>query len=154
MKLKKLVVALTAITLSSGVLAQVKPEQQIRWRQSTMQVLAWNMARTKANIDGSYNKDQVIQAANIMQAIANGGQGSLFAPGTEKGKGWHETEVKPEFFTDADKVKEVAGAFNKEVNELAKIAATGDAAAVKAQFGKVGQTCKGCHDKFRVEDKK
>ncbi len=32
---------------------------------------------------------------------------------------------------------------------MAKVAATGDAAAVKAQFGKLGETCKGCHDKFR-----
>ena len=43
-------------------------------------------------------------------------------------------------------------AFNKEANELAKVAATGDAAALKVQFGKVGETCKGCHDKFRQED--
>ena len=28
----------------------------------------------------------------------------------------------------------------------------GDAAALKVQFGKVGETCKGCHDKFRQED--
>ena len=43
-------------------------------------------------------------------------------------------------------------AFNKEANELAKVAATGDAAAVKVQFGKLGQTCKGCHDDFRKKD--
>jgi len=154
MKFKHVVVALTAIALSSSTLAQVKPEQQIKWRQSVMQVQGWSMARIKANIDGTYNKDQVIQAANILQATANGGLGSLFTAGTEKGKGWHDTETKPEMFTDGGKVKEVAGAFNKEANELAKVAATGDAAAVKAQFGKVGQACKGCHDKFRVEDKK
>lgn len=154
MKLKQLVVALTAVALSSGALAQVKPEQQIKWRQSVMQVQGWSMARIKANIEGTYNKDQVVQAANILQATANGGLGSLFPAGTEKGKGWHDTEAKPEMFTDGDKVKEVAGAFNKEANELAKVAASGDAAAVKAQFGKVGQACKGCHDKFRVEDKK
>ena len=43
--------------------------------------------------------------------------------------------------------------FNKEANELAKVAASGDAAALKVQFGKVGETCKGCHDKFRKDDK-
>ena len=31
-------------------------------------------------------------------------------------------------------------------------AATGDAAAVKAQFGKLGETCKACHDKYRKEE--
>ena len=42
-------------------------------------------------------------------------------------------------------------AFNKEANELAKVAATGDVAAIKAQFGKTGGTCKGCHDAFRKD---
>jgi len=73
-------------------------------------------------------------------------------PGSDKGKGWKETRVKPELFTDKEGVGKVAMAFNKEANELAKVAATGDAAALKVQFGKVGETCKGCHDKFRQED--
>ena len=42
-------------------------------------------------------------------------------------------------------------AFNKEANELARVAATGDAAAIKAQFGKTGGTCKACHDAFRKD---
>jgi cytochrome c556 len=42
-------------------------------------------------------------------------------------------------------------AFNKEANELAKVAESGDAAAIKAQFGKTGETCKSCHDKFRKD---
>ena len=57
-------------------------------------------------------------------------------------------------FTDKEGVGKVAMAFNKEANELAKVAATGDAAALKAQFGKVGEACKGCHEKFRADEKK
>ena len=37
---------------------------------------------------------------------------------------------------------------------MAKVAATGDQAAVKTQFGELGKTCKGCHEKFKVDDKK
>ena len=43
-------------------------------------------------------------------------------------------------------------AFNKEANEMAKVAAGGDAAAVKEQFGKLSDTCKGCHDDFKIKD--
>jgi cytochrome c556 len=156
MKFNKIAVAVLAMGLSGATMAQSigKPEDQIRWRQSVMQTLGWSMGRIKANIEGSYNKDQVIQAANTIQALANSGSGSLFAAGTDKGKGWHETEVKPELFTNSAKLKEVGTAYNKEANELAKVAATGDAAAVKTQFGNLGKACKGCHDEFRKEDKK
>lgn len=155
MKFKKIAVAALAIGLSSATLAQSigKPEDQIRWRQSVMQTLGWSMGRIKANIEGTYNKDQVIQAANTIQALANSGSGALFAPGTDKGKGWHETEVKPELFTNTAKLREVGSAYNKEANELAKVAAAGDAAAVKTQFGNLGKACKACHDEFRKEQK-
>ncbi|MCM2308282.1 MAG: cytochrome c [Sulfuritalea sp.] len=156
MKFNKFVVATLTIGLSGAALAQTigKAEDQIRWRQSVMQTQGWSMARIKANLEGSYNKDQVIQAANTIQAIANSGSGGLFQPGTDTGKGWRETNVKPEMFKDAAKLKEVGSAYNKEANEMARVAASGDAAAVKVQFGNLGKACKGCHDEFRKEEKK
>ena len=84
-------------------------------------------------------------------SIANSGMGALFAPGTEKDVGDQKTRVKPEFFQQSDKVRELAMNFNKEANELAKVAAAGDVAAIKAQFGKTGGTCKACHDAFRKD---
>ena len=150
---KPLVLAL-AFAVSAGALAQQapKPENLIKWRQSAYQVLGWNSARIKANVEGQYNKDEVIKAANSTAAIANSGLGALFAPGTEQGKGWHDTAAKPELFTDGKKAGELAGNFAQEANELAKVAATGDAAAVKAQFGKLSRTCKACHDDFKKKD--
>lgn len=156
MKFNKIVVAALAIGLSGASLAQSigKPEDQIRWRQSVMQTLGWSMGRIKANVEGTFNKDQVIQAANTIQALANSGSGALFQPGTDTGKGWRDTSVKPELFANAAKLKEVGAAYNKEANEMAKVAAAGDAAAIKAQFGNLGKSCKGCHDEFRKEEKK
>lgn len=144
------------MTLAGATFAQVigKTEDQIRWRQSAYQTMGWSMQRIKANIEGTYNKDQVVQAANMIQAVANSGMGALYQPGSDSGSGWHETNVKPEFFKEGDKVKELAVAYNKEANEMAKVAATGDLAAIKAQFGDLGKACKACHDKFRKEEKK
>jgi len=145
--------SLTVLAVATSAIAQMKPEDQIMVRQSGYKFMGWNMGRIKANLDGQFNKDEVIQAANVIQAIANSGMGKLFGPGTDKGKGWHDTHVKPEFFKEGDKVKEIAMAYIKEANEMQKVAATGDAAAVKVQFGKLGESCKACHDKFRKEDK-
>jgi cytochrome c556 len=156
MKFNKIVVATLAIGLTGAAMGQVvgKAEDQIRWRQSAYHTMAWNMARIKANVEGTYNKDQVVEAANVVQAIANSKMGALFQPGTDKGKGWKETRVKPEFFKpeSRDELGKLAGGYNKEANEMAKVAATGDLAAIKTQFGKLGESCKACHDKFRKDE--
>lgn len=156
MKFNKIVVATLAIGLTGTAMGQVvgKAEDQIRWRQSAYQTMAWNMARIKANVEGTYNKDQVVEAANVVQAIANSKMGALFQPGTDKGKGWKETRVKPEFFKpeSKDELGKLAGGYNKEANEMARVAATGDLGAIKTQFGKLGESCKACHDKFRKDE--
>ena len=153
--MKKIVAALVLAGLASGAMAQqtLKPEEMIKFRKAGYSFMSWNMGKIKANLDGTFNKDQVIAAANVVAATANSGMGALFGPGTDKEVGGEKTRVKPEFFQQPEKVRELAMAFNKEANELAKVAAAGDAAALKAQFGKVGETCKGCHDKFRKDDK-
>jgi cytochrome c556 len=130
----------------------MKPEDAIKYRQSAYSTMSWNMGRIKASVEGTYNKDEVIKAANVIQSIANSGMGSLYLPGTDKGKGWHDTGVKPEFFTKGEQVGKLATDFNREANEMSKVAATGDAAAARAQFGKLGGTCKACHDDFRIKD--
>jgi cytochrome c556 len=152
---KKLVLALAAMAVAGSALAQVKPENLIKWRQSGYTFMAWNMGKLKGMLidnPASFNKEQAAAAANVIASIANSGMGALYASGTEKGAGWKETQVKPELFTDKEGVGKVAVAFNKEASELAKVAAGGDVAAIKAQFGKVGEACKACHEKFRKED--
>lgn len=143
------------VTLSASV-AQAqsapKPEQLIKWRQSAYQVIGWNAGRIKASVEGTYNKDEVLKAANVIAALANSGMGSLYAPGTDTGKGWHETNAKPEIWAAGSKVGEYATNFVAEANEMAKVAATGDAALVKVQFGKLGRSCKACHDDFKAKD--
>jgi cytochrome c556 len=151
----KLLLSLLAVTIASSAFAQVKPADAIKYRQSGYAFMAWNMGKLKGMLvenPASFNKDQAIAAANVIAATANSGMGALYVPGSDKGKGWKETQVKPALFTDKEGVGKVAMAFNKEANELAKVAATGDAAALKVQFGKVGETCKGCHEKFREDD--
>ena len=56
----KVILALLAITLAGSAAAQVKPEDAIKWRQSGYGFMAWNMARIKMNVGGTYNKDEGI----------------------------------------------------------------------------------------------
>ena len=150
--MKKFIAALLLIGVTGSALAQqtLKPEEMIKLRKAGYSFMAWNMGKIKANLDGTFNKDQVVAAANVVAATANSGMGALFGPGTEKDVAGEKTRVKPAFFEQPEKVKEAAMAYIKEANELQKVAATGDIDAIKAQFGKTGGTCKGCHDQFRM----
>jgi len=146
------IAAAIALAAAGSALAQQapKPEALIKWRQSAFQVIAWNSGRIKSSLDGGYNRDQVLRSANAIAAIANSGLGSLFAPGTESGKGWHETTAKAEAFSDPARFAELGGALARESGELVRVVSSGaDAAAVKDQFGKVQKACKSCHDDFR-----
>lgn len=148
----KLLLSLLALTLAGTAAAQVKPEDAIKFRQSGYGFMAWNMQRIKMNVEGgNYNKEEVVKAANAIQAIANSGMGALYLPGTDKGTGWEPTRAKANIWTDREKLGKVATEFNKEANEMAKVAVTGDAAAVGVQLGKLGGTCKGCHDDFKAK---
>jgi len=151
LRLAGLAGAVAGVVASSALAQQApKPETLIKQRQSSFQVIAWNSSRIKADLDGTYNKDQVLKSANVIAAIANSGLGGLFAPGSESGKGWHDTTAKPELFTNGSHFAELGGAFARESTELVRVVASGaDASAVKDQFGKLQHTCKSCHDDFR-----
>jgi cytochrome c556 len=151
---RKLALALSLTTVTVAALAG-PTEDQIRFRQSAYSFAAWNLGKIKAQVvtkPDTYKKEEVIAAANALAGIANAGLGALYAPGTDQGIGWQKTRLKPEYFQKADEAKKLADAFAQEATELAKVAQTGDVAAIKAQFGKASETCKSCHDAFRLKD--
>jgi cytochrome c556 len=150
---KSLVVGATLVAIAGTTFAQVvgKTEDQIRWRQSAYHTMAWSMARIKANVEGTYNKEQVVEAANVIQAIANSKMGALYQPGSDKGKGWKETRLKSEFFGSKD-LGQIAQNFGAAANEMAKVADGGDAASDKEHYGKHCEYSKACHEKFRKEE--
>ena len=142
------------LTASLSASAQVDPEDQIKFRKAGYSFMSWNMGKIKAMaIDESVAWDaaQVKAAANSIAATANSGMGALFGPGTEKSIGDTKTRVKAEMFTDGEGVQKVGMAFNKAANELAEAAATGDQALVAKAFAAAGDSCKGCHDKYRED---
>lgn len=152
--MKPLAIALAFVTfgMTGGVQAdELKPEEMIKYRKAAYNFMGWNMGKIKANLEGSFDKTAVANAAGAIAAVANSGMGALYAPGTDKQIGNEKTRLKSEFFKEPEKVKEIAINFNKQANELVKVAAGGDTAAVQAQFGKLGEACKACHERYRAK---
>ncbi|MDP1776442.1 MAG: cytochrome c, partial [Moraxellaceae bacterium] len=115
-----LIPLVAALLFPAAASANMTTEEAIKYRQSGYTFMSWNMSRIRSNVEGEFNRDEVVRSANAIAAIANSGMGSLFVPGSETGSGWKATRVKPELFSDTDGVTKVALAFIKEANEMAK----------------------------------
>ena len=148
---KAIALGILSLSLATAASAQVKPEDQIKFRQAGYSFMSWNMGKIKANLEGEYNAQQVQAAAAAIAGIAGSGMGALYGPGTEKDIGDVKTRVKPEFFENMPDVGKIATEFNTNAAALATAAASGDKAAVQKAFADTGASCKACHDKYRME---
>ena len=78
---------------------------------------------------------------------------TLFPAGTDQpqGKDPGQTMAKAEIWSKPDDFAAKLKAFQDESAMLQTAIAGGDAAAVSAQFEKVGKTCGGCHGEYRAK---
>ncbi|MFM7403711.1 MAG: c-type cytochrome, partial [Erythrobacter sp.] len=76
-----------------------------------------------------------------------------FPAGTSTADGF-KTEALPTIWEKPEAFKAAAQKLVDESAKLATVAGGGDKAAVGAQAMAMGGACKGCHDQFRLDDKK
>ena len=146
--------AIVVAGASLNAQAAVSPEDQIKLRKAGYSYMSWNMGKIKAQvIDQSvaYNQQQILAAANTLDAIANSGMGALYGPGTDKQVGSQTTRVKPEMFENFDDVGKISAQLSQATAELVAAANADDQGALRTAFGAVGQSCKACHDKYRMD---
>lgn len=77
---------------------------------------------------------------------------SWFPPGTGREAG--KTHAREEVWQQPEEFRARHADFAKAATAYDAAAKSGDVAAVKAAFADLGKSCKGCHDKFRIEEKK
>jgi cytochrome c556 len=151
---KSIALALIGMSVSAAVLGGPL-EDTIRFRQSAYGFLGWNANKIKSQTGDhpeTFNKDQVAAAADAIAAVAHSGLLELYVEGSDKGTGWKASRLKSEYFQKQAEVKDIEANFIKEADTLKEVAADGDPSAIKTQFGKVGATCKSCHDLVRVRE--
>jgi cytochrome c556 len=126
------------------------PEKVVVYREKMMKAAADHMATTGMIVKGEIDRPQDLAAHATALAELGKTFGSLFPAGTGPDK--VKSESRPEVWSQPEKFAEAAKVFETESAKLAEVAKTNDLAAFKAQFGKVGEACGGCHDSFREED--
>lgn len=143
-----------ALVLSFGLVsadaaAQVKPADAIRYRHSAFQVVVWNfmpmsaMARGKLPFDAVKFGMHADRVAALAPQLLEG-----FPKGSDTGG---ETEAKPEIWANWPDFESKMKALETESRKLADLCKSADEAAIKVQFGKVGASCKACHDQYKMD---
>jgi cytochrome c556 len=136
-----------ALGASLAALAQMKPEDAIKYRQSAMFLVGQNFGPLAAMAQGKipYDKEAAIRCADIVAFVSKLPlQG--FQPGTDTGG---NTKAKPEIWENMDDFKAKLEKMQQETAKIAEVAQSGDFNALKAQVGETGKACKACHDKYR-----
>lgn len=148
--MKKSVLVLSGLlALSvSGMAAAADPaEQATSMRKAAFLLMVGQMGPVKAMVEGKapFDKAAFAQRAANLEALSKL-PWEYFVPGSEKAKG---SESKAEVWSKAAEFKDAADKFQTETAKLAVVAKGGDEAAMKAQFGAVGKSCKACHESFK-----
>lgn len=128
-----------------------KPEDEIRYRQSVMNVMGRAMGPMGAMAQGKapFNAAVVQKNSALVESLI-GLPFNSFGPGTDKGA---PTKADPKIWSESAKFKQAAEGAQKAVADLAATAKAGDEAKFKTAFGEVAKSCnKGCHDDFRTKE--
>ena len=148
MKKVAIAVAVAAATTTFVGLAQTKPEDHIKQRQSAYAVLGYNFSNLAAMAQDKkpYNRDEAARSADIVAALADYPKGH-FGEGTDKGR---ETKAKPEIWKNRS---DFDAKMDKMITATKALpgAARQDLGALKKAVGDTGGTCKACHDDFRAK---
>ena len=150
MKLKHLAAAVLALGIAAGALAQNRPEDEIRYRQSVMNVVARAFGPMIAMAQGKipYNQGIVVKNSGLLEDLI-GLPWASFGPGTDKGA---PTKAGKKIWSEPAKFKDAADKVQQAVADLDKTAKGGDEKAVKVAVGHLGKACKACHDDFRTKE--
>ncbi|MFN3566515.1 MAG: c-type cytochrome [Burkholderiaceae bacterium] len=138
-----------AVAVAAPASAQfAKPEDAVKYRQSAMALIGNHMGRINAQLKSGSPNVQAIQSSAALIETLSKLPFEAFTPGSDMVA---NTKVKPEYFKDTAKVKELTEKMQGEVSKLAAVSKTGDVKSIQAQFGTVGQSCKACHDDYRMK---
>jgi len=141
-------VAIAVGSVAGIALAQVKPDVQVKQRQSAMTLIGkyWGpIAGMASGKVSPYNADVVSRNATYLENLAQMPWDGFH----ESTRGEKNTKALPEIWSQKAKFDELAQRLQTETAKLGEIARKKDEAGVKQQYAAVGKVCGACHESFR-----
>jgi len=151
---RKLILSLTcSVTLLAAVPAvqadddkHESDNNEARYRHSVMEAMGSSFGALALIMTNRVARpDQLATQAKAL-AISASVTPTLFPAGSEGG------DALPLIWQEQDKVAEAAQRAVDATAALAAAAETGDRAALSKAFKAAGESCKGCHERYKAED--
>jgi cytochrome c556 len=127
----------------------VSPKQAIEARQSNLKDLggAFKTVRDQLRISSPNIQEIKLAAQQIKDLV--GDQDHWFPKGTGPEAGF-KTDAKPEIWSDPAGFAKARKELAEQAPKLLTFADANDLAGLRSHVPVVAQSCKGCHDKYRV----
>ena len=149
--MRKIAMIVGALTLGVAVVAHAaSPEETVEARKKNFKQIGGGMKASAEQFKSGAPDAAVLKTNAAIIASFADKVPTWFPAGTAVGVG--KSEAKPVIWTDKAGFAKAAGDFSVAAKAYKAAADTGNVAAAGAAFGKLGSTCKGCHDTFRQKD--
>lgn len=125
------------------------PEAVIKARQASFEAVGDAFKAIRGQMEGTPDMAVISENATIINQNAQS-VASLFPAGTSVDDGF-ETEALATIWEKPEEFEAARLALMDASGEMIGLATDGDVAAVGAQVGAIGKSCKGCHDEFRLD---
>jgi cytochrome c556 len=131
---------------------QSKADTVIRYRQGLMNVMGWNIDQLGAMVrhTGALDAKEFALRAERLAAL-----GPQIAEGFPKGTGSADkaamNDAAPAIWSDATGFQAKIDEYMGETKKLLDAAKANDDAQMRAQYRKVSDSCRGCHDTFKAD---
>jgi cytochrome c556 len=135
-------------SLSQGQAASAA--EVVKARQQSLKTLGAAFKVIRDELKGDAPDAAKIRKASADITQAAGAIDRWFPAGTGPDSGV-KTDAKPEVWTDPAGFATAREAFVREANKWAQLGNSTDVSAWKEGAASLGQSCKGCHDKYRVK---
>ncbi len=149
--MRKIIYGTAIAGLLAGIAYAADPMATITARQDYYKSLGGVM-KPMAGLAKSFDAEAAKAEAAKLEAILATDVAPLYAPGTSDAEFPGKTRAMAKIWENGEDVDAKGKAMHEAGAEVIAAANAGDAAAFGAAFGKLGGTCKSCHDAYRVPE--
>jgi cytochrome c556 len=144
----KALIPLAGLVALSAVAQAESPENYIDYRKAVMKAIGGHMGASTQIMRGRVSPEGALAIHADALAALNADLGRLFPDGSDFG----ETKAKPEIWQDREGFAKVVAQGREATAGFAAAVASGDQAQIAKAHKAVGDSCKACHQDFRLKD--